>query len=99
MFRQQSALRLRQGDARPGSDVCAKRQLLRERKLARRAASVRLDPGIAGQPPPDQRLVDLGDTHFEGHGRLPHGHAAIDRANHTIRKKESPTIPIIMKML
>ena len=84
MVRREPGLNLRQRDARSRANMRRQRQLLIGRELARSMSSGRLHATLAGQPPPDQRLVDIGDAHLEHRCRLPNRHPAIDRRKHPI---------------
>lgn len=84
MLGHEPGLGLGQRDARPRADVRRQRQLLLVRELARRTAAVRVDSDLAGQPAPDQRLVDIGDADLEGRRYLPNGHSAVYRRKHPI---------------
>jgi 20S proteasome alpha/beta subunit len=65
MLGQQPSLRLRQRDPRSQAHVRRQGLLLLAREFARIMAAVRVDPGIAGQTPPHQRLVDVRDAYLE----------------------------------
>lgn len=94
VFGQQPHLRLRQCYPRLRADVRRQRKFLCRRALARGgAAVVRADPGIAGLPPPDQRLVDVGDADLEDHWRLATRHPAFHRRQHPIAQILRVTLP------
>lgn len=83
MLGQQPGLYLRQRDPRSRAHVHRQRLLLLARKLARIMAAVRVDPGVSGQTPPHQRLVDVRDAYTERRRRA-NCHPAVHRAKHPV---------------
>lgn len=89
----QPSLGLRQRDAGPRADVRRQRKLLHRRELARWTAAVRVYPAISRLPATDQRLVDVGDAHFERRRYLTDGHPIIHRRKHSIAQILRVTLP------